>query len=347
MTARKKIITPQVTPFVIGLDIGYGNVKAVLEDQRIVFPSVAAHSHTLKFQEDAISAKHPGEWITDGNESWFIGSLAIRQAVLSEQIQLQGRDNNAESNMRFRLRMMYAALAKLMPYGNGEIIQVIISTGLPVDHMADAESMKKAFIGRHRIDANNAGYWIDVIDCHIMPQPYGTIYAQMITDQGVMDETHAVSRVAVTDAGRFTVDCALDDDGDFIDAQSGSVEAGVHTAQERIAAAYEAKYGAKPSHTQVEDILRNGQVLIGDEPVSFVAEVEEALRPMRAATLSLMGRKWGKALDIQRIYVTGGGARFVFASIKEVYKQAILVENPQMSNAIGYRNYALFTLSDS
>jgi hypothetical protein len=161
-----------------------------------------------------------------------------------------------------------------------------------------------------------------------------------------MDDTHAVSRAAVVDIGRFTIDCAVDDDGDFIDAESGSQESGVFTAQERISAAFEQRYGVKPTHQQIETMLRTGSLLIAGEPADFTEEVANALKPMIVATMSLMGRLWDKALDIHRIYITGGGAVFVANAIRSQYKQAVLVSNPQMSNAVGYRNYARFVLSD-
>lgn len=330
------------SPVVVGFDCGYGHVKAIHGEDFVVFPSVAAHAHALKFKADEISAKYPGHLLQDGNEEWFTGELAVRQAPASEQIILQGRDNNVEENMQFRLRMLYSALSRLIPHQNGDVVQVQIATGLPVDHMADAPAMKAAFIGRHRIETNNADFVVDITTCIVMPQPYGTIYSQQFTDEGKLNVTHATTRCGVVDIGRFTIDCALDDDGEYIDSESGSRESGVFTAQKRIADVYELRYGAKPSHAEIEHMLRHNQVLISGQPVSMTAEVYEAFKPMRAATLSLMGNLWDKALDVHRIFITGGGAVFAAEEILARYPQAVLVDNPQLSNAIGYRNYALF-----
>ena len=39
----------------IGLDVGYGAVKAVTSDATLVFPSVCGHAREIKFQQDEIA----------------------------------------------------------------------------------------------------------------------------------------------------------------------------------------------------------------------------------------------------------------------------------------------------
>lgn len=68
-----------------------------------------------------------------------------------------------------------------------------------------------------------------------MPQPYGTIYSRTLTPAGDLNPAHTFMRTGVCDVGTYTVDVALDDDGEYIISESGSVESGVFTAQERIA----------------------------------------------------------------------------------------------------------------
>jgi len=349
MTARKTVKVQQPTVFVVGIDVGYGVTKAVCSaadgsDLFVKFPSVAAYARPLKFQEDEISKKHPGERITDGNEEWFVGELAMQQTRTSEQYQLQGRDGNEAANMRFRLRMVKVALAKIFSdYKNGETVRILLATGLPVDHMSDSSALKKEFTGQFPVDTNNANFIALIDEVIVMPQPYGTIYSYMFTSDGEMNPSHNVKRVAVADFGRFTIDLAYDDNGDYIDPKSGSRTSGMYLAQEAVSDAYLRRYGVRPSLRDVEEILSKGAVTVSGETVSFEKERTDALRGVRSAGLSLMGEKWDKGLEIHRILVAGGGASSAIDDVKAAYKQAVLVPNAQMSNAIGYRNYAVYT----
>jgi hypothetical protein len=346
MTQRKTLTKNPVVEqsvLVVGVDVGYGVTKAVYEDQAVKFPSVAAYARPLKFQQDEISAKHPGEWMTEGSEEWFVGDLAIQQTKAAEQIQLQGRDGNEEANMQFRLRMVKVALAKLFPhYRNNEMVRIILATGLPVDHMSDAAAMKKAFAGQFNIDTTTANFTAVVEEVIVMPQPYGTIYSYMFTPEGTENPQHNIKRIAVADFGRFTVDLAYDDNGDYIDPKSGSRDSGMYMVEQSVSDAYMLKYGVRPSYRDVQEIIEKGSVTVSGETVSFVPEQAEALRAMRNSALALMGQKWDKGLEIHRILVAGGGASSAIESVKKAYRQAVLVPNAQISNAIGYRNYAKY-----
>jgi plasmid segregation protein ParM len=326
----------------IGLDIGYGVVKAVSGTAFIKFPSVAAHAHHIKYKADEISAKYPGDELTDDDGDWFIGDLAIKQAPGDELIRLQGRTNTEDFNMAFRLRMMKVALAKIAPHQNGDVVHIVIATGLPVDHMGDAPHLKSTLMGQHRIQTNNADFIANVIDVIVMPQPTGAVYSVMFTRDGELNPYHTAQVTGVVDIGNFTVDCTLDDDGEPIDAQSGTLESGVYTAQKRISDTFEQEYGTKPTLSQIEQLLRKGFVKINGEPVNYASQVAEALKPVRDGVKTLMGRLWKKALHIDLILIVGGGAEIVDKDILQAYPQAQVAENPQFANAIGYLNYARF-----
>jgi plasmid segregation protein ParM len=128
----------------------------------------------------------------------------------------------------------------------------------------------------------------------------------------------------------------------YVDAESGSVESGVYTAQERIAAALERDCRQKLPFKIVEEVLRTGHTRISGEEVDYSAEVRDALEPLRSATLNLIGEKWkaGKTVDV--IYLSGGGAELVKEVVMDAYRQTRLVKNPQTANARGYLNYAYF-----
>ena len=328
----------------IGLDIGYGVVKAVTSEAVITFPSVAGHAREIKFRHEDITARHPGEQIADDESLWFVGDLALAQLPPGELLRLRGRTaNEATMGNTFRLRLAKVAIGKLLNGTfNRDIVHVRIATGLPCDHMRDAAELKAALIGQHLIKTDVAELIANVIEVMVMPQPYGTIYSRTLLPTGDLNPTHTFMRTGVCDVGTYTVDVALDDDGEYIDAESGSVESGVYTAQERIAEALERDYRQKMPYKIVEEVLRTGRFRANGDLIDYSAEVEEALAPLRSATLNLLSEKWKAGTIVDVIYLSGGGAELVLREVMSAYPQTQLVKNAQLANAQGYLNYARF-----
>jgi len=347
----KKIQKPHdsTSSLTVGLDIGYGVTKAISSAaQTVLFPSVLGHAREIKFNADEIGAKYLGDQITDEDGDWFVGDLALSQVPSGELLKLRGRTSNEDTlGNVFRVRLAKVALGKLLPgRKNGDVVHVEIATGLPVDHMRGAAALKAALIGQHIIRTNDTHIIANVTKVMVMPQPYGTIYANTLTEKGEINPCHTATRTGVVDVGTYTVDVTLDDSGEYIEAESGSQEAGVYTAQERIASALERDYGEKPRYKTVEEVLRTSCIRIDGAAFGYEDEVQEALAPLRSATVGLMSEKWQAARFVDVIYISGGGAELVFRDIKSAYKQAQIVKDSQLANARGYLNYARFQSQD-
>jgi hypothetical protein len=208
--------------------------------------------------------------------------------------------------------------------------------------MRDAAALKNALLGQHLIRTDSADFVANVSEVMVMPQPYGSAYAMMLTETGEINVYHTYMRTGVCDVGTYTVDILLDDDGDYVDAESGSVESGVYTAQERIAEMLERDYREKVSLRIVENVLRTGIFTASGKPVDYKREVEAALAPLRSATLNLMSEKWQRGTTVDVIYLSGGGAELVYEQVVEAYPQTKLVPHAQLANARGYLHYSHF-----
>jgi plasmid segregation protein ParM len=328
----------------VGLDIGYGVVKVVTDNNSFGFPSVMGHAREIKFQQEAIQQKYPGDQITDVDGEWFVGDLALAQLPPGELLRLRGRTaNEKRMGNTFRLRLAKVAIAKLVQGVWGrDVVHLRLSTGLPVDHMRDANELKEALLGQHLIETDVCEVIANVTEVRVMPQPYGTAYSAMLTSDGNINVHHTYMRTGIVDVGTYTVDIALDDDGEFVDSESGSVEGGVYTAQERISTMLERDYREKMPYKIVEQVLRTGIFTASGTPVDYSREVEDALSPLRSATLGLMSEKWQRGTTVDVIYLSGGGAELVYEQVVEAYPQTKLVPHAQMANARGYLYYANF-----
>jgi plasmid segregation protein ParM len=330
----------------VGLDIGYGVTKALLPGQApVIFPSVCGYAREIKFKQEDLAQRYPGEQITDERGDWFVGDLALGQLPPGELRKLRGRTGERdEFGLEFRVRMARVALGKLLgkQAERDDALHIRLATGLPVEHMRVAAELKQALLGQHPIQTDAARFVANVVEVRVMPQPYGTLYQAMLTAQGEVNTCHTARRTGVVDVGTYTIDLALDDDGIYIDTQSGSTEGGVFTAQERIADLLRARYYDEPSYRAIEQVLRTGCYRAFGKEVDFRAEVDEALDPLRAATLNLMADKWKVASDVDVIYLAGGGAPLVERQVKATYAQTSLAPDAQLANVRGFLSYALF-----
>ncbi|MBZ0275808.1 MAG: ParM/StbA family protein [Anaerolineae bacterium] len=346
---QKHSITDLGSTLTIGLDIGYGVVKAVTDQTAITFPSVMGHAHEIKFQQETLQQKYPGDHITDEDGQWFVGDLALAQVPAGELLRLRGRTANEKTmGNAFRLRLAKVAVGKLLPGVWGrDVAHLRLAVGLPVDHMRDAAELKETLFGQHLIQTDACEVIANVTEVMVMPQAYGAIYSQMLTPTGDINVHHTYMRTGVVDVGTYTVDIALDDDGEFISSESGSIEGGVYTAQERIAAMLERDYREKVPYKIVEQVLRTGIFTASGKPVDYRDEVEEALAPLRSATLGLLSEKWQRGTTVDVIYLSGGGAELVYEQVADAYPQTKLVPEAQLANARGYLYYANFTTREN
>ena len=276
--------------------------------------------------------------------SWFVGDLALSQVPTGELLRLRGRTANEQTmGNAFRLRLAKVAIGKLMRgIWNREPVHLRISTGLPVDHMPDAAEFKTALLGQHLVQTDCAELIANMIEVMVMPQPLGTVYANLLTENGEINAHHTFMRTGVVDVGTFTVDIALDEDGEFKDAESGSVESGVYhrpgTHRRAVGTRSPPENPVQHRRTGAAHRLFHGQ----RQAMDYSAEVEEALAPLRSATLNLISEKWKRGATVEVIYLSGGGAELVYEQVAEAYPQTVLVPNAQLANARGYLNYAHF-----
>lgn len=343
-----ELVEPEVisepTTTTIGIDIGFGVTKVYDGRTMIKFPSVWGPERRLKFQADEIHGRYPGETITDDEGTWFVGDLASGQLPTGAQRRLRGRTpNEVVMGNVARVRLAKVALGKLFPKTpENDVVHVRIATGLPVDHMHGAGDLKAALLGQHEILTDRVHFIANVVDVMVMPQPYGTIYANTLLPDGRLNPEHTARRTGVCDIGTFSIDVALDERSEFIDAASGSVESGMYMAQDMIATAYEQEFHEKPSLKTISEIMTTGVLWAHGEEIDMAGDLERAIDPVRQAAIELMTDKWQAGASVDIIYCSGGGAARAFDDIKAAFRQAVLMDNAQMANAIGYRHYAMF-----
>lgn len=333
----------------IGLDIGYGVVKVYDGKEAVTFPAVWGRASEASFETTATKVAYNGDDISDEDGDWIVGDKAMKHITPASLRNLRGRTMDEEGLAhKARLRLAKVAFGKLFPgLKNGDAVHVQMSTGLPVDHMNGADQLKALFIGQHRVHTDQCDFVVHVTECFVMPQPYGTLYRHMISPTGHLNEYFTHERVGVLDVGTYTIDASFDDDGQYIEARSGSIEAGVYMIQQAIAKEYELRHKQKPSYQDIEQGVRNGYIKVRGNPEDFTEVRRQAIDDLCASALNLASRVWQAGADLDVIYITGGGANFVLPAIHGQYPQSEVAENAPTANSEGYRNFAMNTLVEA
>lgn len=332
-------------PHFVSLDAGYGYVKAIaIGRDPVIFPSVIGEGRDLRFQADKIREDYPGDQVMVDDRLYFVGRLAQSQLPANLQLRLRGRMATfSDQGKNFRRILLIAALAKLFSGLRASVpVEIILSTGLPVDHMSSAADLRELYTGSFRVETDDTDFIAVISRVYVMPQPTGTMYSLMIQADGQLNPCYVARRTAIIDVGTFTTDITVDDDGEYISGLSGSIASGTSTAQEMIATWYEDRYVDRPDLRTIEQILQTGCSRIHGIEVDFSEWQRRAVQPLRDAVVNFITERWGAATTIDAIYLAGGGALLIADSISRVYPNVTLLEDAQMTNARGYLNFALF-----
>lgn len=323
----------------LGLDVGYGLTKALAWGfDPVLFRTLYGYERDLGYDKIKIMQRHPGESIFMADEGdFFVGDLAATQLRVEEQLTLAGRDNSND----IRRLMMLVALGKMFPdVYRDEPIKVRVVTGLPVKHMKGANDLKLALRGRHLIHTDQCKFVVQVVAVSVMPQPEGTLNAFSMNPDGSENPFWTFHKAAVVDNGQLSVDIATQMDGEYLEAESGTIETGMDTAYKRLVEHYNNEFGEFPSYRTIERIIQGkGKFTANREAQDWTREVEDVLRPMRSATLNLCRDVLRKASEHEFIANIGGPAPIVHSLIAKEYKGVIMPEMAQITNARGYLHY--------
>ncbi len=112
----------------MGIDIGFGFVKATDGQQKYLFPSVVGEAREIRYKTGLNTNSILDNLIVEvDNDKYFVGDLAIRQSDLIQSTISDKRINSIENKVLF-----LTAFALLDGVGTG-VSKFNLVTGLPVD----------------------------------------------------------------------------------------------------------------------------------------------------------------------------------------------------------------------
>ncbi len=327
--------------FVVGMDIGYGNLKIAFGESSDagpfceIYPACAVPADlvaTSMFGSDV--ENETGIRVQVNGSEWMAG---VPGDAVQRHAPRQLHEGYVGSDA-------WTALAYAGLLMTGKTVIDMLVVGLPVRHYEDQvrrDALKNLLQKVHAVLPNRT---IEVKKVQVVPQPVGAYvdalngsWCPEITQERLAEET-----CLVVDPGFFSLDWTLvRAGGRYASLASGSslfaVSQIIAEARKQIVN----EYGKPPTVAQLESCLQDGRERL------FVFDKEIFLAPIFAKAAQITGgeafsemRGMLRQLDepINFIVLAGGGASLYAPLAKEIYadSQILISDRPELANAHGF-----------
>lgn len=322
-------------PYVVGLDIGYSNVKRVdgyadeASPRQFISPAQAAPLGSLNGNAVLKEGEH---YVTLDGEPWAAFLSAGRAGVMREL----HADYPASKSYR---ALFNASISDACRDGRTEIDHLI--TGLPVSQMRNSQLVERLtaqLTGVHQVAPQRE---ITVQKVTVLPQPVGTLNYIYSTYESPDDLDEGV--ILVLDPGFFSVDWVVFRRGDIVrDSSDSSMEA-MSALLEAINLLIAQEFGGPgPGRDKIEIALQRGKpyIQLYGSKVDLQPFVDQAVMTVVPKALSNMKQQMrfldGEAIDF--VLIGGGGGTCYSAAAKEIFplSKILAASEPVISNAFGY-----------
>jgi len=326
--------------FVLGLDIGYSNLKLVFGDkskegayESRILPVGAADASLIQHQ--LIGSRNDNSVMVNiDGKNWVAGV---------EPYRLQGWDR--ELHQEYPTTDNYKALfyAALLLTGQNVVHQVV--TGLPVDQFKIKElneKLIKLMEGEHQITPKRK---VTVEKVTVVPQPAGAYIDSLYSFSDSGDEIikHAITegKMVVIDPGFFSVDWVVLQNGEVRYKSSGTSLKAMSMLLEEMERLIKLDHGASPSVNELESYIREkkDKVLLLGQLIELKPYMQTASSSISKNALTPMKTTMREdGLNVDVVLLAGGGASSYEEAAKEIFPRSrvIVSQDSPLANARGF-----------
>lgn len=323
----------------IGLDMGYGFVKAHDGREGFVFPSVVGEGSaggpmSFGFAKPALT-----EDIRIGidGKTYYLGDLAIRHSRIAYRGLSATRSEGDDIKILF--------LGALSLFCHEPVNDFSVVTGLPPGRLHLENDLVSQLKGDFEVTRHNGNQKstvsIRIDQMEVVPQPVGTYWSEVLDARGHLREDSELlqGKVGVIDIGFRTSDFATVVDGEYAPSWSRTVPLGIYTAYDEIAQELSSKHGIERETYALDESIISGQINISGQKVD-ITELRDRVFGDVATKLLVDVRSLWQLEEYDRVLLTGGGGHVLESYLRSLVPQAQLVRDPVAANARGYFAWA-------
>jgi hypothetical protein len=318
----------------VGFDGGFHSIKAVSGDRVSHFPSFATKPAESMFS-------------LNGHATVIVASEHGRHLVGDEAVKKSRTGARKESSTWIKsqeyLSLFYAAMSDLT---DATQVTVNLVAGLPLaDYVRDRNVLRDRLLGTHRFTREGrAGQVVKVETVRAVPQGWGPILCQLLDDAGrivrqeLIREKHAVVDIGGHNVGYLSIDGLSD-----IPSETRGTERGAWNVVRVLRDFLDAEHpglSRLADHNLMQAIVE-GVIFDAGEAVDLGPVVSSIIDDIGQEIVDTARQYWGNdAATFRSVIVCGGGAHLWGNHIRRAFRQAVVLDSPEMANARGFFRFA-------
>ncbi|MCC5812347.1 MAG: ParM/StbA family protein [Ectothiorhodospiraceae bacterium] len=320
---------------VIGLDMGYGFIKANDGREGRRFPSVVGEGNAgnpmsfgFQKQESANDIR-----ITVGGKTYFLGDLAVRHSRIAHRGLSATRAEGDDIKILF--------LGALSQFCRESMNDFYVVTGLPPGRMHMADDLVARLRGDHtvtrHVGRNRQDLSIRLENIEVVPQPLGTFWAEVLDNRGQLRQDSRLlgGKVGIIDVGFRTTDFATIVDGEYAPSWSRTVPIGISNAYDTLSGALATQHGLERETYTLDRAVIDGQINVSGRRVDITDLRDQIFGEVATKLLVEVQSLWQLA-EYDAVLLTGGGGHVLERYLRPQVPQCTLVNDPVTANARGY-----------
>lgn len=316
----------------IGLDLGFRQVKATVEKEDYKFDSVIGYPSAIELTEEKES---PDDlMIAYEGVAYYIGNTALKRTKNAQLTFTADKTNNKTDILK-----TLTSLGLAMKGKDKESFRIL--SGLPVDELGMG-NLKNEMIenlkGEYKFIFNHQSKEATIEDVKIIAQSAGAFYDYILDEKGSLIEERVKPKVVVIDIGFRTTDIVTMEFAKYNPMESFTIYTGVHNVHNELRKQILKNYRIQKQMSEMDKVLRDGHIIVNGVQASLVQTIRESTLPFAEKILSDLPLYIPNLQEVSLFILTGGGAKvmkdfFSFTSPLEV------IDDSEQSNARGYYKY--------
>ncbi|AEO93764.1 partition protein [Bacillus phage G] len=342
-----------ITPLLIGSDLGYGQIKTASGDTKKKFLSAVGipvsnfgRSAAVTSEKELLSSLT----VTMDNQTYYVGHNAIVNTRNGRLTLRQNKADDVHNKIKF-LTSLALYMEEDQNYGEFDIV-----TGLPVlEYRNQKDQLEQMMSNNGRIFFFEMHYGPKVVskqikinNVKVISQGEGCFYDFILDDNGqiIPEKVNIVSgTVMVVDIGYRTSDIVTMENGRYIEPLSDQLNKGVNTIHQEILRLIMEKYGIKKELKDLDQFVRDGKFYHNTRDYDIRDIIKDAARPFAEDIVESLHTISNDQLgSVNHVIFTGGGASIIYEHIIPLLNSIVetsIMDDSEFCNASGYYKYGL------
>lgn len=307
----------------MGLDIGFGDIKGVHEGGIVRMPTAVAHAKSGLLELGEFAGNE--EEFVFGGKAYHLGEKALEKALPTRS---------------FDFLKKYAPLLayKAVKESGDKITRLAVGLPLawytPQNRKLFASSLKK-------IEVNGETLEFEGVD--VYPQGVGILMDWRFGPDGREQKETSIDGLVV-DVGFNTVDVVAFSQGAAVKSDSAMFErSGVSRISQDLIQALQAECGVNLSEQEAKKALLDGKTRVYGAEKDLAVTIEAIAEDYVEWLLDLLVSRWEEKLQRSgKLIIAGGGAHYLAGAVPRRYGGIVHVpELPEFANARGFYKASL------